>query len=397
MANIILGVCSSVSLYKALDIASLLKKKGHQITPILTPKAKELICEDLFGYICGNGERVFCAQNYEIEHIKLARWADLLVVAPCSANLLAKMAYGLSDQLLTDVFLAFEKKTLVFPSMNHSMWDNKATVANVQTLKQRGIEVIEPDTGLLACNEVGKGKLKKPEEIVEIIENRLMAKAPSLTNPLKVLITMGACVEPLDSVRVISNLSSGKMGLHLAQAFYEKGALVTCLYGNISVDMPSFTKNIAFTTNEELTDKINKEFLKDHYDVFIMAAAPCDFELKEKTDQKIKKQDELTLTFVPKPDILKNLVHQKGTFYVGFAAETENIIANTQKKLQEKKLDMIVGNIAHHPSLNEVGIGKENTQYFILTKQNSKKDPILKESTKKEAALDIVQNILEVL
>ena len=344
--NILIGVTGGIAAYKVVEVASLLKKSGANVKIIMTKHATEFVSPRTFQEITNNAVSVEMfgdtANFIHVEHIALADWADFMLIAPATANFLAKMAHGIADDLLTTTILAFDKKILVAPAMNTKMFENPATQANLSTLKARGIEILEPNEGNLACGTVGKGRLPEPIEICAAIE-KFFAQDKILAGK-KVLVTAGGTIEPIDPVRYIGNRSSGRMGYEIARAAVNSGAEVVLISGKSELEPPKNLKFIKVESAINMREAVLSEF--DSVDAVIMSAAVADYRIKSPSAQKIKKSDDnLTLELVKNPDILRELGSiKKNQVLVGFAAETQNILDYAKKKLVEKNLNFIVAN-----------------------------------------------------
>jgi len=344
--NILIGVTGGIAAYKVVELASLLKKSGANVKIMMTKHATEFVSPRTFQEITNNAVSVEMfgdAANFNVAHIGLANFADLIVIAPATANFLAKMAHGIADDLLTTTILAFDKKILLCPSMNTKMYENPATQANLATLKARGVEILEPASGNLACGTVGKGRLPEPIEICAEIE-KFFAENKILAGK-KVLVTAGGTLEPIDPVRFIGNRSSGKMGFEIAKSAIKSGAEVILIAGNSNLEPPNGLKKfIKVESALEMREAVLKYF--ETANCVIMSAAVADYRVKTPSEQKIKKSAEnLTLELVKNPDILRELgTLKKSQILVGFAAETENVLEYASKKLVEKNLNFIVAN-----------------------------------------------------
>jgi phosphopantothenoylcysteine decarboxylase/phosphopantothenate--cysteine ligase len=363
--QILLGVSGSIAAYKAADLCSQLGKQNIEVHVVLTEHAARFVGEATFRALTRNPvlTDVFDEPHARrIAHIDLAQSADLVLVAPASADLLAKLAHGLADDLLTTCLLATPQTTpvLVAPAMNTVMWEHPATQSNLEILKRRGVTIIQPGYGLLACQDVGVGKLAEVGEIVEAVLSRLHSRRDY--EGKRVLITAGATREPLDPVRFLTNRSSGKMGYAIAAEAVERGAQVTLLSGFATAPVPDGVELVPVGTAEELLAAGQARFAD--CDLLIAAAAVADFTPETVAEQKIKKRDlepekpdpvetrasksdtTLTLRLRPTPDVVATLAAQKrpGQIVVGFAAETENLLANATEKLQNKRLDLIAAN-----------------------------------------------------
>jgi phosphopantothenoylcysteine decarboxylase / phosphopantothenate---cysteine ligase len=341
---IVLGVTGGIACYKAVELVRLLVKADYRIQVIMTRGAMEFVTPLTFQTLSGNPvatETFNLTQESEIGHINLADSADLFVVAPATANVIGKVANGIADDLLTTVLMATEAPVLIAPAMNIHMYENPILQENLRKLRRVGYHLMEPAEGFLACGYEGKGRLPDPEKIIETIESLLKKK--DLIGE-KLLITAGPNREPLDPVRYLSNRSSGKMGYALARAAVRRGAEVTLVSGPTALEPPAGARVIAVTTAAEMRDAVLREFA--HCTGIVMAAAVTDYRPVTVAERKIKRgKAPVELRLEPNPDILNELGRQKdGKFLIGFAAETEELTANAEKKLREKNLDMIVAN-----------------------------------------------------
>jgi phosphopantothenoylcysteine decarboxylase/phosphopantothenate--cysteine ligase len=350
---ILLGITGGVAAYKSADLASTLTQKGYQVEAVLTFAAKHFIGAATLGAVTRrpvHGE-LFTGDSHEILHIDLADRSDLIVIAPATADIIAKLAAGLADDLLTTTILAAKKQVLVVPAMNPNMWNHPATKANLKKIQDYGYEVINPEVGRMACEHIGEGRYPKNEVIISKIESLLAGKSKKKTplNNKKVLITYGPVYSPIDPVRVISNLSSGKMGQAFVTAARDLGAKVTEIAGG---EYQKFKK--------ELLDCYSQN------DIVIMAAAVSDYEVDQPHKQKIKKSNNrnqtLSLELNPTEDLLALIGNnKKKTVVIGFALETENLIGNAQKKLKEKNCDYIVAN-------DQKNLGSDNARVTLIKK-----------------------------
>lgn len=344
--NILIGVTGGIAAYKVVEVASLLKKSGANVKIMMTKHATEFVSPRTFQEITNNAVSVEMfgdAANFHVAHIGLANFADLILIAPATANFLAKMAHGIADDLLTTTILAFDGKILVAPSMNTKMFENPATQANLSVLKARGVEILDPNAGILACGTVGKGRLPEPTEICAQIE-KFFAQDKILAGK-KVVVTAGGTIEAIDPVRYIGNRSSGRMGYEIAKSAINAGAEVVLISGKAEIEPPNGLKSFFKVESAlEMREKVLNEF--ETADCVIMSAAVADYRVKDISAQKIKKSAEnLTLELVKNPDILKELgALKKNQILVGFAAETQNILEYARKKLVEKNLNFIVAN-----------------------------------------------------
>ena len=345
--KIVLGVTGGIAVYKAVDLVSRLRKQGCQVRVVMTEHAQQFVTPLTFKEISGNQVAVSMwssNQEFNVEHIALANWADAFVVAPATANIIAKMAYGLADDLLSTTLLAAQAPIVVCPAMNTGMYENAATQENIAKLKSRGVTVMPPAVGKLACGTSGAGRLPEPQEIVEFL-NAFFAKREGDLRGLKVLVTAAGTREPIDPVRFVGNRSSGKMGYAVAQMAAERGAEVLLISGPSALSIPANVKAIKVETTNEMLEACLESY--DKVDIVIKAAAVADYRPRDVAEQKIKKKtdDALTVVMDKNPDILKTLGAKKThQVLVGFAAETQNLLENARDKVVKKNLDMIVAN-----------------------------------------------------
>ena len=342
--NVVLGVSGGIAAYKSCEIVSRFVKLGANVDVIMTEHAEEFVTPLTFETLSNN--RVVRGMfeertEHDVRHVSLAKKADALIVAPATANVIAKFAQGIADDMLSTTWLACKGLKVIAPAMNTAMYEDEATVSNLQILRSRGVVVIEPATGRLACGDTGKGKMAEPADIVGEVQ--------SLLQPVRdfdgktVLVTSGATEEYIDGVRVITNHSSGKMGCAIARAAAERGAKVVLVHGNMSVHVPeNVAKSVAVKSTEEMMKAVLAEVPAS--DVVIMAAAPADYKVKNTFSQKIKSET-LTLEFVKNPDIAAEVGKIKGDrILVIFSAETENLLKNAKGKLAKKNADLAVAN-----------------------------------------------------
>ena len=342
--NVVVGVSGGIACYKACEIVSRLKKLNACVDVIMTKNATEFVQPLTFESLSSRPVTVDMfapKEKFEVEHISLAKKADLCVIAPTTANVLAKLAEGIADDMLTTTVLAMKCPIVVAPAMNTNMYENPITQQNIKALKERGFIFVDPISGRLACGDTGVGKMAEPIDIVSKVVEVLIPKQDYKGK--KVLITCGATREPIDGVRFITNKSSGKMGMEIAKAVFKRGGQVKLVKGLVSVNVPQYITDVVDV--ETTNDMYNA--VMDSYkdcDIIIKAAAPADYRLKETFDNKIK-SEELTLSFVKNPDIAKELGKVKGDRkLVIFCAETENLIENAKKKIQSKNADLVVAN-----------------------------------------------------
>ena len=345
-ANVVVGVTGGIAAYKTVMLVSGLAKLGVNVDVIMTKNAQEFVAPLTFETISKNPvttDTFRRERSWEVEHIALARKADLFVVAPATANIIAKMAHGIADDMLTTTLLATKAPILLVPAMNTVMWQAEVTQQNIRTLQERGVRMITPESGMLACGEVGEGRMAEPEHILE--EVKAMLSITQDLQGLHVLVTAGATREKLDPVRFLSNPSTGKMGYALAEAARVRGAAVTLVAGPVALPKPPGVELIQVETTQDLYRLMTER--SQQYDIVVQAAAPADYTFESQSAHKVKKADEkLTLELVPTPDVAKAVGAQKTDtqVLVGFAAETENVIANARGKLARKNLDIVVAN-----------------------------------------------------
>ena len=345
--KIVLGVTGGIAVYKAVDLVSRLRKQGCQVRVVMTEHAQQFVTPLTFKEISGNQVAVSMwssNQEFNVEHIALANWADAFVVAPATANILAKMAYGLADDLLSTTLLAAQAPIVVCPAMNTGMYENAATQENIAKLQGRGVTVMPPAVGKLACGTSGAGRLPEPQEIVEFL-SAFFAKREGDLCGLKVLVTAAGTREPIDPVRYVGNRSSGKMGYAVAQMAAERGAEVLLVSGPSALAIPANVKAVKVETTNEMLEACLAAY--DDVDIVVKAAAVADYRPRDVAEQKIKKKtdDALTVVMDKNPDILKTLGSKKThQVLVGFAAETQNLLENARDKVVKKNLDMIVAN-----------------------------------------------------
>src|SRR5579871_3909185 len=342
--RVLLGVGGGIAAYKSAELARLLMERGHAVQVTLTPAAEQFVRPLTFAAL--TGQKVLTdlfAIESAIEHIAVAQQHELLVIAPATANLLAKLANGLADNFLTTAYLAFTGPVVLAPAMNVNMWQHAATRQNVETLQRRGHRIVGPGEGYLACGMTGAGRMADPQEIAEAIERGF-----EMRHDLEgetVLITAGPTQEPLDPVRFISNRSSGKMGYALAEVAAARGARVILISGPVHLPAPRGVELIHVRTAQEMRDKVFENL--EPAGIVIKSAAVADFHLGRVPDQKVKKTAaRISLELDPTPDILAELGRKKqDRLLIGFAAETQNLQQEARRKLESKNCDMIVGNL----------------------------------------------------
>lgn len=388
MKNILVGVCGGIAAYKSANIISKLKKKGYNVKVIMTENATKIITPLTLETLSRNKVVVDMwdiNRGYEVEHISLAEWTDLVLIAPATYNIVGKIANGIADDMLSTVISACTKPKYLALAMNVNMYENPILKENISKLERFGYNFIEADEGFLACNANAKGRLKNEDEIVEIIEKALNDENKDLLKGKKILITAGRTEEPIDPVRYLSNNSSGQMGYALAEQAVRMGADVTLVSGPTNLSRPKGLKEFVQTRSAmDMYEAVMARF--DEQDIGIACAAVADYKPKFYSEQKIKKaDDDLVIVLDRNPDILYNMGQKKShQVLVGFAAETENIIENAKKKLVKKNLDMIVANNAHN-------MRSSNNSATFLKKDGSSID--IPEKTKIELAVDILKEV----
>ena len=395
MKNILVGVTGGIAAFKSASIVSLLKKKGYNVKVVMTENATNIIGPLTLETLSKNKVYVDMWDknpHYEVEHISLADWADIVLIAPATYNIIGKVANGIADDMLSTILSAVSLRKPVFfaLAMNVNMYENPILNENIDKLKTYGYRFIDTNEGLLACNYEAKGRMKEPEEIVDIIERyNLASKIDNFRDALKgkkLLITSGRTREDIDPIRYLSNKSSGKMGYSLAQAAVDLGAEVTLVSGPTNLNVPDGLKEfISVDSAIHMYEKVDEKF-KDT-DIFIACAAVADYRPKEYQDKKIKKSDlNLTIELVRNPDILFEMGKKKeNQLLVGFAAETNNIIENALKKLEKKRLDMIVAN-------NASTMGTDTNSIEIIRKDRS--STVINQKSKIELAYDILKEVI---
>ena len=385
---VVLGVTGGIAVYKACELLRLLQKRGIDVFVVMTQNACRFVAPLTFETLSGHPVAVDTfdrPQTWEVEHIALAKRADLFLIAPATANIMGKMACGIADDMLSTTVMATRAPVLVAPAMNTGMWENAAVQQNIKTLRARGVEIVAPVSGHLACGDSGAGKLEDVEVIAERACELLFAKKDM--EGLRVMVTAGPSREALDPVRYISNRSSGKMGYAIAQAAQKRGAEVTLLSGPVAIEAPQGVKLVPFTTTQELLDRASE--LAREQDLLIQAAAPADYRAKEVAPQKIKKQggEPMTFTLVENPDVAATLGKAKrsGQVFVGFAAETNDVLAHAKDKLARKNLDMIVANDVTRPG---EGFDVDTNIVTLITKDGQEALPMMSKAEVAQRILD---------
>ena len=387
--NIVLGVTGGIACYKACELASALVKQHADVQVIMTENATKFVSPMTFEQLTGNKaltdtfDRNFV---HSVEHISVADKADMVIIAPATANVIAKLAHGIADDMLTTTVLACRCPKAIAPAMNTAMYENPVTQDNIKTLIHYGWEVIEPDTGRLACGAVGKGKLVTPERLLEACIHTA-AHEKDMTG-MKVLVTAGPTREALDPVRFLTNHSSGKMGYAIAKAAARRGADVTLVSGKVDLPKPAYINVVDIISAQDMYDAVIAN--SESADIIIKAAAVADYRPATVADNKIKKSDDdLSIPLERTKDILKTLGENKkdGQFLCGFSMETENMIENSKAKLIKKGLDMIAAN---NVKVEGAGFGTDTNILTLITKDDQKELPIMSKDEAADALLDAI-------
>ena len=386
--EIVLGVTGGIAAYKAAEVVSRLRKMGASVHVIMTENARQFITPLTLETLSANPvvyDTFERPATWEVEHIALAKRAEVFVIAPATANILAKMACGIADDMLSTTVLATKAPVLVAPAMNTGMWTAPATRQNVETLRQRGVRFVGPEAGFLACGDEGSGRMSEPAAIVGAIEAILCPRRDM--EGLRVMVTAGGTRERIDPVRYIGNDSSGKMGFALAEAARQRGAEVTLVCGHTTAKRPEGIPVTEVESTCELYDAVLARAAEQ--DVVIQAAAPADYRPDHPSAQKIKKQagEGITLELVENPDIAAAVGAAKrpGQTLVGFAAETEHLLDNARRKLDKKNLDMIVANDVSQPG---AGFNVDTNMATLLTREGMVECPLQSKRDLAERILD---------
>ena len=391
--HILLCVTGGIAAYKAAEIIRLFKSSGSNVRVLMTKAAQEFITPLTMQALSGNQVHVDLLDT-EAEaamgHIELAKWSDAILIAPCSANSISRLAAGKGDDLMTAVCLAAECKIYFAPAMNQAMWADSRTQKNYQVLKKNNFISIGPNSGEQACGDEGYGRMSEPKEIVSEVATNF---SEGLLAGKKILITAGPTREKIDPVRYISNRSSGKMGFSIAEAARDEGGLVSLISGPVSLKTPNEIKRINVESADEMFNEVNK--VVNNFDFFISTAAVADFKPEKIENQKIKKEkksNNLSMELIENKDILKSISLKKGDLKViGFAAETQDVVKNAKKKLNEKKLDLI---IANDVSDSSIGFDSDENEVYLITRKIEKK---IEKNSKKKLSRSIIEFIAKYL
>lgn len=389
--HILLGVTGSIAAYKTASLASMLKKLNADVHVIMTKNAEQFISPVTFEALTGNkviDDTFDRDSGYHVAHIAMAAEADLVMIAPASANVIARLAGGIADDMLTSTMLACRAPVLVAPAMNTHMFEHPATQGSIARIRELGYRVIEPASGYLACGDTGRGKMPEPEELLDHILQELAYKKDMTGR--RVLITAGPTREIMDPVRYITNHSTGKMGYALAEHAIRRGAQVTLVTGPVELAPPRFARKIVKVVSaEEMYRAVTAEFPEQ--DIVVMAAAVADYRPAHVADEKMKKTDgALTMELERTTDIIASLTERKtGQFICGFSMETEHLIENSTAKLTKKKLDMIVAN---NLKVEGAGFGTDTNVVTVITPEGAEELPLMR---KEEVAGAIFDRILK--
>ena len=388
--TVVLAVTGSIAAYKMANLASMLVKLKADVQVLMTQNATQFInpitFETLTGHKCliDTFDRNF---QYSVEHVALAKRADVVLIAPASANVIGKVANGIADDMLTTTVMACPCPKIISPAMNTNMYENSIVQENLEKLRRHGYTIIEPEVGLLACKDIGAGKLPSEQVLLDYINKEIRFEKDLAGK--KILVTAGPTIEAIDPVRFISNHSSGKMGYALARVAMERGAEVTLVTGPVSLSVPPFVKIVQIQSAQDMFEAVTD--VSDAQDIIIKAAAVADYTPVSVAGEKIKKADgDGTIALKRTRDILKYLGEHKKEkqFLCGFSMETENMLENSRKKLENKNLDMVVAN---NLKVDGAGFGVDTNVITIITKDNEAELPLM---SKEEAAAAILDSIV---
>ena len=387
--QILLCVTGGIAAYKAAELIRLFKTYGSEVKVLMTDAAKEFITPLTMQALSGNpvhSDLLDESAEAAMGHIELAKWSDAIVVAPCSADSMAKLALGRGDDLLSAVCLAADSKVFFAPAMNQAMWKDSRTQNNLDTLKANSFIQIGPDEGDQACGDTGPGRMTEPAEITSVVSKAFNL---GLLKGKKILITAGPTREKIDPVRYISNKSSGKMGFAIAEAARDQSGIVSIVSGPVSLETPERVSRFDVESAEEMKIKVLE--LAQDADLFISTAAVSDYKIKEAKQNKIKKENskgEMSLSLTENDDILKSVASQNPELnLIGFAAETEDLIKNAKDKLKDKKLDLMIANDVSDES---IGFDSDENEVFLITKKDEIK---LKKTSKSKISRQIIEYI----
>ena len=388
--TVVLGVTGSIAAYKIAYLASALKKQHADVHVLMTRNATNFINPITFETLTGNKclvdtfDRNF---QFQVEHVSIAKKADVVMIAPASANVIGKLAHGIADDMLTTTIMACRCKKIISPAMNTNMFENPIVQDNLKTLEHYGYEVIDPAVGYLACGDTGAGKMPEPETLLAYIERE--AACEKDLKGKKILVTAGPTQESIDPVRYITNHSSGKMGYAIAKAAMLRGADVTLVSGRTAIEPPMFVKVVPVVTAKDMYEAVTS--VSDEQDIIIKAAAVADYRPAKVSDEKVKKSDgQMSIELERTDDILKFLGEHKrdGQFLCGFSMETQNVIGNSRAKLTKKNLDMVAAN---NVKVEGAGFQGDTNVLTLITQDEEVSLPLM---SKEDAALKILDKIL---
>ena len=388
--KILLVICGGISAYKSLEIIRGLKKRKVQIKTILTKSAKEFVTPLSVSSLSQEKvyDDIFNIENESaMDHISLSRWADLILVAPATANTISKLSSGLSDDLASTVILASDKEVYLSPAMNVRMWEHPSTKDNLQKLKNYGYKIIGPEIGDMACGEFGKGKMTEPDEIIKEVEIYFNNKVKN--KKYKALVTAGPTREYIDPVRFITNKSSGKQGYEIAKSFRDNGFETTLISGETNLDPVTGVNFIKVDTAQEM---FNETINNLPSDVAVFAAAVADYKINNYQNEKMKKKEKLNLVLEKNIDILSNISKHNSLrprLTIGFAAETKDLVKNSLKKLEEKNCDWIIAN-----DVSDKSIGFDSDENQVSIFYDNKTNEILNKMSKSLIAKEIVNRVI---
>ena len=388
--KILIGITGSIAAYKIASLVSLLKKRKADIHVLMTNNATKFICPLTFESLTGNKvhlDTFDLSPDQSIHHITLVKNCDIFLIAPATANIIAKIVHGVADDMLTSTFIAYKGKKMIAPAMNCVMFENQITQDNLKLCEKYGIKVIQPVEGRLACGDTGKGKLPEPEFLLDEIIYEIGHNKD--LNGKKILVTAGPTQEALDPIRYLTNHSTGKMGYAIAKVAAFRGAEVSLISGPVNIPVPNHVKIINIISAKDMFEAVKKEYL--NYDIIIKSAAVADYRPKNYNENKIKKKDnELNIELEKTDDILKYLGENKkeGQILIGFSMETNNVIENSKEKLKKKNLDMIVANNLKDKG---AGFGTDTNLVTLITKNENKQLPLM---SKEKVGDEIFNEIL---
>lgn len=390
--HILLGVTGGIAAYKTANLASMLVKLHADVHVIMTKNAEQIISPIAFEALTGNKvvDDVFDRNSgYHVAHIAMAHEADVVMIAPASADMIAKLAHGIADDMLSTTMLAARAPVYVVPAMNTFMYEHPATQENIEKIKSYGYHVVEPADGYLACGDTGKGKMPQPEELLEYILQEAAFKKDMAGK--KVLITAGPTREAIDPVRYITNHSTGKMGYALARNAAGRGAQVTLVTGPTNLRAPLFVETVPVITAQEMYEAVDARF--DSQDIVVMSAAVADYRPAHVSDEKIKKKEDASVLALERTrDILGSMAERKKQqFLCGFSMETENMLENSKAKFVKKKLDMIVAN---NLRTEGAGFGTDTNIVTIITAERAEELPQMSKDEVAAAVFDRIMNAL---